>query len=708
MVSWNDMNGPPRKRMRKGTKSCTQCRRRKIRCTFNPDRPEACNECRLRGSTCIDQEYDSEKTSISGAAQGDQRYSLRERVAHLENVVQDLAKRIDKTSPARSPARRPSAEDMRPPTDESDKLGPSSCQIQSAPVMQLFDNYLVSRREDLSINDQFMGAKDASPKARTVRTELLSLLPCAEDIRKIIQEGSRMWCKWEENFPELVNAFEAKSQSENLVAPAEIAKGLVYLSISVLQSPPDFDFNTLRVPINPQEFAARCCAAADRLIVRDDDYAATLPGMECQMLLSKYHLNEGRLRKAWLVVRRTIEFAHLAGMHLSTRTPRPTDTLFERRLKLWCIITNADRSLSLILGLPYGVADAFFMPQAQLRLSSDIPAAEQYFLRLGIISGHMIDRNQNPSEMCLESTLRLDQELTDAWEAMPRSFTGLEPGPNENQESFHERIPLQFMPKIYRALLHLPFMLKYPHDPRFSFCHRTAIQSAREGLALYKVLRTITRSYLCKILDFLAFTMGMLLIVHLHSYSEDSPDHSKEQDDRDWELVRDVVTILRQAAAESGGSVAAESANILGAIFDTRTQQKDWTPPATCQVTVPYFGTITVGAGTNLLRPKSKDQNFGAPSPVAAAHPSKRTASQLFTPPMSDPEALSTNAETIDDTTGPDVLGSDFSTQPLIPGDEFGTSTLFTGLFDDLGQCMWPNPNIDLGLDHGWNLNWFE
>lgn len=81
-------------------------RRRKIRCTFNPDRPEACNECRLRGSTCIDQEYDSEKPNTSDAAQGDQRYSLRERVAHLENIVQDLAKRLDETGPARSPGKQ--------------------------------------------------------------------------------------------------------------------------------------------------------------------------------------------------------------------------------------------------------------------------------------------------------------------------------------------------------------------------------------------------------------------------------------------------------------------------------------------------------------------------------------------------------------------------------------------------------------------------
>lgn len=77
-------------------------RRRKIRCTFNPDRPEACNECRLRGSTCIDQEHDSDKPKASDAAQGDQRYSLRERVAHLENIVEDLAKRLNETSPTHS------------------------------------------------------------------------------------------------------------------------------------------------------------------------------------------------------------------------------------------------------------------------------------------------------------------------------------------------------------------------------------------------------------------------------------------------------------------------------------------------------------------------------------------------------------------------------------------------------------------------------
>lgn len=75
-------------------------RRRKIRCTYKPDRPEACNECRLRGSRCIDQENGAEGSGEIPAPGQQERYSLRERVAHLETVVQDLAKRLDETTAA--------------------------------------------------------------------------------------------------------------------------------------------------------------------------------------------------------------------------------------------------------------------------------------------------------------------------------------------------------------------------------------------------------------------------------------------------------------------------------------------------------------------------------------------------------------------------------------------------------------------------------
>src|SRR5215469_11661595 len=73
-----------RKKMRKGTHSCFECRRRKIRCIFSPDNPTTCTECFARGSRCVDQEHADSDVIV------DHRKNLRERVAQLEILVNSL------------------------------------------------------------------------------------------------------------------------------------------------------------------------------------------------------------------------------------------------------------------------------------------------------------------------------------------------------------------------------------------------------------------------------------------------------------------------------------------------------------------------------------------------------------------------------------------------------------------------------------------
>ncbi|KAL2349623.1 hypothetical protein BJ546DRAFT_867559 [Cryomyces antarcticus] len=72
-------DGGTRKKMRKGTRSCFECRRRKTRCTFTPENPSVCAGCFARGSGCVDQERAEFDTQSL-----DQRENLRERVAQLE------------------------------------------------------------------------------------------------------------------------------------------------------------------------------------------------------------------------------------------------------------------------------------------------------------------------------------------------------------------------------------------------------------------------------------------------------------------------------------------------------------------------------------------------------------------------------------------------------------------------------------------------
>lgn len=86
-------------------------RRRKIRCTFEPGRSSICNECHLRGSICVDQEHGIQESP--GILQGEQPYSLRERVTQLEGVIRDILQRVDRVSSgsAMSPVRRVIADD---------------------------------------------------------------------------------------------------------------------------------------------------------------------------------------------------------------------------------------------------------------------------------------------------------------------------------------------------------------------------------------------------------------------------------------------------------------------------------------------------------------------------------------------------------------------------------------------------------------------
>jgi hypothetical protein len=220
-------------------------------------------------------------------------------------------------------------------------------------------------------------------------------------------------------------------------------------------------------------------------------------------------------------------------------------------------------------------------------------------------------------------------------------------------------------------------------------------------------------------MDFLAFTLCMLLIVHLHGYSDESPDHSTEQDERDWGLVENIVEILRRAATEPGGSVAVESANILGAIFDTRGLKPDWNNMTSCKITVPYFGTITVGAGTKFFKgsTNAKDQESNVSNKVGteASCPEQHPCLP-YTPPISDPEGPSTTrTEALNGENLTPCLGPGYPDESWLPRGEPSTNSFvglevnaFSGLFDDFGQYMWPNPNVDLGLDQGWNLNWYD
>lgn len=637
----------------------------------------------------------------------------------------------------------PSSNTVPKPSETA--LPSSDEHVENAPVLQLFNNQVVTRTEGAPNRSHDAAApKDLSPKAIAARAQLLSLVPPSADILKIRHAVAKWWAVWHYMFPELCDGCGQSLMEDGVMpelptAPGEVAKFLLCLLMSLEQLPSDFDYASLQVLFDPKEYSDRVIAEIDRLIIYDDDLASTLPGLESMLLLSKWYLNMGRPRKAWLLNRRAIGFAQLTGLHLSTaKPPHPTDTLFNRRIRMWTSIVLNDRFLSLILGLPCAVADSAFRPQVEMRLQKEESSLETYALRLALVMGRMIERNQeDPSNMSLAETLKMEQDLETHARAMGSHFWEPRPDKQLTPEENNDRLMIHFFHHFLRALLHLPFMLKSNGDRRYRYSHDAAIESSRRTLVAFNSLRSWTgiNPYICRVIDFQAFTVAMLLIIHLLGYSEDAPDHSQAQDDKDWALVMETTEVLRKAAQETCGTVAAQSLHILDSITKCDPNLMSSTPSdMSCKITVPYFGVITVSPGKKLARLMSRNSSSSSshppgPDPGPGRAPSRSSGQnspypQLHTPPQSNPGDFPTSREP-----GSSAMGSSSSscnqqacwTPPFadesriqlenmvaFPNAGLDQNNVFQGFLNDQNIGLWPNLNLDLDLDQGWNLNWTE
>lgn len=594
-------------------------------------------------------------------------------------------------------------------------------------MVQLLNNNVVSRTEGSNIRLQDTGvAKDLSRKAHHARDRLRSLLLPREDFVKILSAAPRGAAAWRHMcLGGDLNEFDCDPQA----SPGDLAKYLIFTSVLVELVAPYYDFFSLSMPIDPQGYVERCIAEIETSVVNDDDFASTLPGLETMVILSKWYTNLGRARKAWLITRRAIDLAQLSGIHLSTARPQnPPDGLSRRRLKLWTTLGLTDRFLGLILGLPHVVQDAYYRPQVEMRLKDEPVGFETYILRLGLIMGHLINRNQeDPSNMSLAETLEIEQELETHAQAVPKEFWKSVPPRtpiDEDGDDLTGRLMAHFNHHILRALLHMPFMLRSFGTKQFRYSHGAALESARNALTVFNTFRPWNgfSQQKCQVLDFLAFIAAMLLVIH-HLGSSEASDYDLTQADRDWGLVEGTVQVLRDLGEESRGTVAAQSRHMLESItkFASQGIAEGSEDSTTCKITVPYIGVITLtttGKGKCIRKKRSHEPDPSAQG-QSRSESGQSTPHQLNTPPGSHSGDLtSSNPPSVSGISGVpspttwahlplDVsriqLENIFALPPSSP-DLFGN--LPTVAEGDLG--LWSNLNLDFELGQGWDMYWMN
>lgn len=78
-----------RRKLRKGTTSCWDCKKRKVKCTFDSTSETVCIACRRRGAPCMGQEHPEE--DFQAYAENIQN-PLAERLERVESLLEDLIK----------------------------------------------------------------------------------------------------------------------------------------------------------------------------------------------------------------------------------------------------------------------------------------------------------------------------------------------------------------------------------------------------------------------------------------------------------------------------------------------------------------------------------------------------------------------------------------------------------------------------------------
>ena len=393
----------------------------------------------------------------------------------------------------------------------------------------------------------------------------------------------------------------------------KITKAL--LCLLLIQQEVSHNLNTSYDMIKAASDTSQALNIIDEKVLNDDELAGTIDGMECMILRSKHEVNGGRIRKAWLVERRGISLAQLSGLHKRTTNPVNDTSQSRRKDSLWKALYTGDRFLSLMLGLPYGPteihSDIGRDSEAYAKGIQTHNIDEQYFYRLSHVVGHIIDRNQQlPSNNMLPLTLKIEAELMELAASMPYDWweSGREYGGEANR-MFTQLMP-QFCHHQARSLLHLPFMLKATTDRRFEYNKKAALESAREMVARYRVIRPAQGfgSVICKMMDFQIFGGAMILVLNLLDHYRNSGKLDHNEADNDQALISVTTDILRRASMETDGGVATQAARALEIFANIKELSLPCTKfeeDCTTKVVIPYFGTVVIGPGTSL---KSRTQ----------------------------------------------------------------------------------------------------
>ncbi|KAK4466356.1 transcription factor sdnS [Cladorrhinum samala] len=594
-----------RRKVRKGTHSCWECRRRKIRCQFGAGDDAVCLPCQARGSMCRSQEYlDSSPPQIP-----DRR--LAQRLAHLEEL---MAKVVDRVMPeARSGASStqnlsrhasPTASNYTASGSvDDDDAGygtPSSLRLGSHPRQHPNHHYGMPARAASADGTGRRGTgRDWLSKKDEISQALHNLFPPQQDVDAISKLSAGRYfavslfgCYRDQiegrcENPDSLSVIPSPSSH-----PTVLARRLLQLCICIQYEPAATrDIQPLlqiRVPL--LDHSQSIVSFVGKHVTDNDDLVATAEGLQALILLGCWHVNQGNPRTAWLTFRRAISLGILIGIDRPS-SPAPANQLeFADPITplatrptpqaLWYRINSYDRILSLMLDLPVGSHSNSFATEASM--ARDTP--QERLARLHtVVARRIIERNtmlvqhQAKASSIYATTSQTDRELEGAARAMSPEWWTIPSLDSPDPAALFvraNRLLMQIHHFELRNMLHLPHTPWGPAKPSYSSpegqqyevpSSSTCYSASREILQRFIAFRSAssTAGWSNRQADHSGFVAAMtILLRHLHVEHDETVEAIREREE-DRKLVEIARERMQHVAVVNKDKFCRECADAI-------------------------------------------------------------------------------------------------------------------------------------------------
>lgn len=592
-----------RRKVRKGTQSCWECKHRKVRCIFASAEHLICNNCRRRGTACLGQEI----PETSAVPLPSRNYEVESRLGRVEELLGQLVSNAPgKDISAIQSTSLPARDESRPKTPLTNPVHAqgSHGSPSGARYKELSRDLLAAWPSQADLN---LIADLPSGLSTPVFWGICTPYPCFVDRgppspRKMLQPpppGSH---------------------------PVLIARKLLILG-TFLQSVPPSSMQSLDDRgVCYRGIMNRAIEQAIR-VTTNDELICSVEGIECAMMETMYQNYAGNLHRAWMAVHRAIAVAQMIGLprgrgspclkfiEASTRATFDPDHICFRLVQM-------DRYLSLMLGLPHTSLEARFAIPPAIDGIHSIDRMERIHCA---VAESILQRNKDDIND-LSKTSEVDKLLQSAAAEMPPEWW-LNPTFSNETELLEDTIRLmqQFTQYHLLARLHLPYMLRSSPNRKYDHSKIIAVNASRDILTRYVAFRTSNPAHFyCRGCDFLAFVATTIMcIAHIDSHSQSRGTepvlsflaHTRPNDRGIMERAYGIIQSLARASIADAIApkleriiqhlLDVEASAATGTIYSTSTSHSDEGGFEGCltqggnalQIHIPYFGTITFERG---------------------------------------------------------------------------------------------------------------